>query len=59
MFACIKLFSFSGANRFMASGDIETHMADKEFLANQVHILMKPFSMEAGPRQWIDNWKGN
>ena len=42
------------------SGDIETNMADKEFLANQVlDILMKPFNMEAGPSQWIDNWKCN
>ncbi|XP_072031579.1 uncharacterized protein [Amphiura filiformis] len=46
-----------GVNRFMASGDVKTHMEDKEFVASQVHILSKPFTMDGGPRQWINTWK--
>ena len=43
----------------MASGDVQTHMGDKDFLSSQVHTMSKLFSVDAGPRKWIRLWKGN
>ncbi|XP_038069793.1 dentin matrix acidic phosphoprotein 1-like [Patiria miniata] len=42
----------------MASGEVEAHMADKEFIGNQVRVISTPFVLESGPRSWMQIWKG-
>ncbi|XP_071800056.1 uncharacterized protein [Asterias amurensis] len=41
----------------IASGEVEAHMADKEFISSQVRAMSTPFVLESGPRSWMNAWR--
>ena len=56
---CVYLCLSSAAVESSSGLDSDSSLADQEFVHNQTKLLATPFSLEAGPGDWMEAWKSN